>query len=364
MSGATDTSTHKSETPGTRPGLLPHTPKAATALGLARRRRSRLIGLAGLVIILLISCGLSLALGSKNIPGLEIWDGLTNPASPHYAVVTELRLPRTVLGLLAGLALGLAGALMQAMTRNPLADPGLLGINTGAAAAVVSAIHFLGINAFTGYLWFAFAGAALAGTAVYLIAGVTAATPARLALAGAALTAAGTAYVRTLELVDTDNLDQMRFWSVGSLNNAQSVPLVSIALIVLLGMGLVFALARPLNALALGDDAARSLGANPTVVRIAGIAAVTLLCGAATAACGPIVFVGLAVPHIVRAFVGASQLWTLLYCAVGGPIFLIVADVLGRVAGRPSEMQVGIVCAVIGGPFFIYLVTRRQAVRL
>lgn len=364
MSGATDHPQTHNHTLGPPAGKPLHVSATKTRHGLVQSRRNRLTGLAVLVGILALTCILSLTLGSKTIPFLEVWDGLINEDSPHYSVVSELRLPRTVLGLLAGLALGLAGALMQAMTRNPLADPGLLGINTGAAAAVVSAIHFLGINAFSGYLWFSFAGAALAGTAVYLIAGISAATPARLALAGAALTAAGTAYVRALELVDTDTLDQMRFWSVGSLNNAQVVPLLSVALIIGVGTAVVFALARPLNALALGDDAARSLGANPTTVRITGIVAITLLCGAATAACGPIVFVGLAVPHIVRAFVGANQLWTLLYCTVAGPIFLLTADVIGRIAGRPSEMQVGIVCAVIGGPFFIYLVTRRKVVRL
>ncbi|WP_035699033.1 FecCD family ABC transporter permease [Glycomyces tenuis] len=333
----------------------------ATGTPPTTRRVTGLLALTGVLAVLAV---LSVAVGSRAMDLAEVWSGLTDAASDAYPVVTELRLPRTALGLAAGAALGLAGALMQAMTRNPLADPGLLGVNTGAAAAVVTAVHFIGIASFTGTLLAAFAGAAIAAVACYLIAGAAGATPARLALAGAAITAAGYAYVSAVQLLDTATLEQMRFWSVGSLINAHTVPLpLIVGLIVAAGIVGVL-LARPLNALALGDATATGLGVDPRVLRIAGIAAITVLAGTATAACGPIVFVGLVVPHVVRAYTGPDQNWVLPYSMLTGAVFLLAADVLGRVVARPSELQVGIVCAVVGGPFFLYLVSRRKVARL
>lgn len=327
-------------------------------------RGRRVTGLAVLVGVIAVLAVLSVALGSRAMGLGEVWTGLTDPASDAYPVVTELRLPRTALGLAAGAALGLAGALMQAMTRNPLADPGLLGVNTGAAAAVVTSVYFLGFSSFIGTLGFAFAGAAIAAVGCYLIAGAASATPARLALAGAAVTAAGFAYVSAIQILDTATLEQMRFWSVGSLVNAHTVPLrLVVGLIFAASVGGVL-LARPLNALALGDATATGLGVDPRVLRATGIAMITVLAGTATAACGPIVFVGLVVPHIVRAFTGPDQNWVLPYSALAGSVFMLAADVLGRLLARPAELQVGIVCAVAGGPFFLYLVSRRKVARL
>lgn len=320
-----------------------------------------LLALAGALAVLAV---LSVAVGSRAMNLPEVWSGLTDTASDAYPVVTQMRLPRTALGLTAGAALGLAGALMQAMTRNPLADPGLLGVNTGAAAAVVTAVHFIGLTTFTGTLLVAFAGAAIASVACYLIAGAAGATPARLALAGAAVTAAGYAYVSAVQLLDTATLEQMRFWSVGSLVTAHTVPLPMVIGPVLAAGAAGVLLARPLNALALGDATATGLGVDPRVLRVAGIAAITVLAGTATAACGPIVFVGLVVPHVVRAYTGPDQNWVLPYSMLTGAVFLLAADVLGRVLARPSEFQVGIVCAVVGGPFFLYLVSRRKVARL
>ncbi len=320
-----------------------------------------LLALAGALAVLAV---LSVAVGSRAMNLPEVWSGLTDTASDAYPVVTQMRLPRTALGLTAGAALGLAGALMQAMTRNPLADPGLLGVNTGAAAAVVTAVHFIGLTTFTGTLLVAFAGAAIASVACYLIAGAAGATPARLALAGAAVTAAGYAYVSAVQLLDTATLEQMRFWSVGSLVTAHTVPLPMVIGPVLAAGAAGVLLARPLNALALGDATATGLGVDPRVLRVAGIAAITVLAGTATAACGPIVFVGLVVPHVVRAYTGPDQNWVLPYSMLTGAVFLLAADVLGRVLARPSELQVGIVCAVVGGPFFLYLVSRRKVARL
>ncbi|RKS74787.1 iron complex transport system permease protein [Actinomadura pelletieri DSM 43383] len=320
----------------------------------------RAAGLIGASLFLLTACALSLAVGAKPLSLGEAWDGLFHGDSSAYTIVHEMRLPRTLLGLLAGTALGLAGAVMQSLTRNPLADPGLLGINAGAAAAVVSAISFLGITSFTGFVWFAFAGAGSVAVLLYAVGGGRGATPARLALAGSALNAALFSYVNAVQLLDTSSLDRMRFWTVGSLAAAQDHTIVRVAPFVLVGLVAALLLARPLNAMAMGEDTARSLGADPARVRIVAIVTVTLLCGAATAACGPIIFVGLMVPHFVRALTGPDLRWLLPYCAVIAPGLMLAADVLGRVVVRPSELQVGIVTVVAGGPVFLYFVRRRR----
>ncbi|GLW62907.1 iron ABC transporter permease [Actinomadura rubrobrunea] len=328
----------------------------------AGRRTARAAGLAAAGCVLLVVLVLSLAVGAKPLSPGEAWRGLVDEASSGYTVVHQMRLPRTLLGLLAGMALGLAGAVMQSLTRNPIADPGLLGISAGAAAAVVSAISFLGIVSFLGFVWFAFAGAGAVAVLLYAVGGGRNATPARLALAGSALNAALYSYVNAVQLLDTVSLDRMRFWTVGSLAAAQSATVVRVAPFIVVGAVLALALARPLNALSMGDDAARALGTSPGRTRAVGIVTVTLLCGAATAACGPIVFVGLMVPHLVRVLTGPDLRWLLPYCAVLSPAILLAADVLGRVVVRPSELQVGIVTAVVGGPVFLHFVRRRRAV--
>ncbi|WP_433223832.1 FecCD family ABC transporter permease [Dactylosporangium sp. CS-047395] len=291
----------------------------------------------------------------------EVWQGLTDATSTGATVVRELRLPRTVLGLLVGLALGLAGALMQALTRNPLADPGLLGVNAGASAAVVSAIAFLGVTDLSGYVWFAFGGAALVSVVVYAVAGGRSSSPGSLALSGTAVSAALYAYVAAVQLLDTASLDRMRFWTAGSLAAARPGTAPLIAPFVLAGVVIAVLLARPLNALALGDDSARALGAHPGRIRIFAAVSIVLLCGAATAACGPIVFLGLMVPHLVRSFTGPDVRWLLLFSAILAPALLLTADVLGRVVARPGELQVGVVTAVLGGGFFLAIVRRRRA---
>ncbi|WP_423835368.1 FecCD family ABC transporter permease [Streptomyces tubbatahanensis] len=326
----------------------------------ARAPLARAAGLLASLLLLLVVLLLSLAFGARPLSLGDAWSGLVDSGSASWTVVHEMRLPRTLLGLLAGVALGLAGGVMQALTRNPLADPGLLGINAGAAAAVVTAISFFGVAGYTGYIGFAFLGAAAVSVLVYAVGGGRGATPARLALAGTALNAALVSYVSAVQLMDTASLDRMRFWQVGSLARAQDATVTSALPFIVVGALIALALARPLNALALGDDAARALGSRPTRTRVAAIVAITLLCGAATAACGPIVFVGLMVPHMVRALTGPDQRWMLPYCAVLSPVLLLAADILGRVLGRPSELQVGIVTVVLGGPFFLYFVRRRR----
>ena len=312
--------------------------------------------------LLAVAIALSLAVGARPLTLPEVWSGLVDPQAAAFTVVREMRLPRTLLGLAVGAALGLAGGVMQALTRNPLADPGLLGINAGASAAVVSAIAFLGVGSLDGYVWFAFAGAAAVAVGVWAVGGGRSATPGRLALAGAAVNAVLFAYVSAVQLIDSASLEMMRFWTVGSLAAASPSSAARIAPFIAVGLILVAALARPLNALALGDDAARALGARPAAVRVLSIVAITLLCGAATAACGPIVFVGLMVPHLVRPLTGPDLRWLLACSALLAPLILLAADVLGRVLARPGEVQVGIVTAVAGGAFFVYAVRRTRAV--
>ncbi|MGN9891810.1 FecCD family ABC transporter permease [Micromonospora sp. L31] len=341
------------------PTLSVTTLAAAPAPAPPTRRAGPAAALAAGLLLLLVVAVLSIAVGARPLSLTEVWHGLVSAASPEHAVVHRMRLPRTLLGLVAGAALGVAGALMQTLTRNPLADPGLLGINAGAAAAVASATALLGVGTAGGWIWFALLGAATVTVGVYAVGGGRRATPDRLALAGAALNAVLYSYVSAVMLLNSASLDRLRFWTVGSLANAEFATLRTVAPFVLAGLLVALAGARSLNALALGDDTARALGARPALVRGAAIAAITLLCGAATAACGPIVFVGLLVPHLVRVLTGPDLRWLLPACALYAPVLLLGADVLGRVLGRPGELQVGLVTAVLGGPLFLRLVARR-----
>lgn len=322
-----------------------------------------LVALAALAFILL----LSISVGAKPIPLHRVWELLFHDDHSEDAVVVhDLRIPRTMLGILVGAALGVAGALMQALTRNPLADPGLLGINAGAATAIVLGVALLGITSATQYVWFGFAGAALAAILVYGIGaqGRSGATPVRLALAGTAVTFALNAVINGITIVDTRVLDRYRFWLVGALGGHDTDVVWQIAPFLVVGLVLALAMARPLNALALGEDAGRALGAHVGRTRVAGAVAVTLLCGAATAAAGPIVFIGLTVPHIARALCGPDQRWVIPYSAVLAPALLLAADVIGRVIDRPGEIEVGVVTAILGGPIFVALIRRSRIAQL
>ncbi|WP_443042791.1 FecCD family ABC transporter permease [Streptomyces sp. NBC_00344] len=330
-----------------------------------KRSLPRAAGLLLALAVLLLVAVASIAIGAKAVPLSEVWHGLAHGSgSADDVLIREVRLPRTVLGLLVGAALGVAGAVMQALTRNPLAEPGVLGVNAGASAAVVSAISFLGITSLTAYVWFAFAGAAVVSVVVYALSGGRSANPVRLALAGTAVTFAMFGYVNAVQLLDSAALDKLRFWTVGSLASATGATVSQVWPFIAVGLAVSMLIGRPLNAMAMGDDTARALGAHLTRTRVLAMIAVTLLCGAATAACGPIVFIGLMVPHIVRAFTGPDMRWTLPYAAVLSPVLLLGADVVGRVVARPAELQVGIVTALIGGPVFIFLVRRRRMAQL
>ena len=327
----------------------------------ATRRRPRALA-GGLVVVfavlVLVALG-SVALGARSIPLSHVVDALTAPTgSSDDTVVRELRIPRTLLGIGVGAALGLAGALMQSLTRNPLADPGLLGVNEGAALGVTLAIGLFGIGDPAVYVWFAFGGAALAAVLVHSLGSAARSGPVRLALAGVAVGMVCTAVASAILRMDAQTFDRMRFWLTGSLASQGAGTLARLAPFMVGGVLLGLLLARPLNMLALGDDAGRALGVAVGRTRLLTAVAVTVLCGSATAGAGPLWFVGLAVPHAVRAVVGQDQRWVLPYSALVAPALLLAADVAGRLVARPGEVQVGIMCAVVGAPVFILLARR------
>ncbi|MEU5889190.1 iron chelate uptake ABC transporter family permease subunit [Streptomyces sp. NPDC047461] len=338
--------------------------RAETAPAPPTRRAIRALGLLVSVAILVLVALASIAIGAKELSMGQVWHGLFEDSGTYGDVVVTERLWRTLLGLLAGAALGLSGAVLQALTRNPLADPGLLGINAGASAAVVTAMTYFGVTSLTGYVWFAFLGAAAVGALVWFLGGSRGATPVRLALAGTAISAALYGYLQAVMITNEAALGKMRFWTVGSLSSASESSILQVLPFLAVGTVLALALARPLNAMEMGDDTAKALGANLNRTRALSMLAATVLCGAATAACGPIVFVGLMVPHVVRSFTGPDLRWIMPYATVLSPVLLLGADVIGRIVARPSELQVGIVTAILGGPVFIFLVRRRRTAQL
>jgi iron complex transport system permease protein len=309
----------------------------------------------------------SIALGSVQIGLGTVLEAFTAfDGSNEHIIVRELRVPRTLIGLAVGAALALSGALMQGLTRNPLAEPGILGVNHGAALAVVLAILLLGVSSPAGYVWFAFGGAAAAAVVVYGLGGVgsSRSTPVTLALAGSALAALLVSITSAVLVLDQASLDQYRFWVVGSLAGRDMDVFLAVAPFLAVGLVLALVAGRWLNALGLGEDVARSLGQRIALVRTTVAVAVVLLAGASVAAAGPVGFVGLAVPHAVRMVVGADWRWVLPYSALAGPVLLLAADVTGRLVVPPGELQVGIVTALVGVPVFVALARRRRLAEL
>jgi len=341
-------------------------PPSDTSAGLPPAARAG--GFALLALALVVVLALSITVGARPIALIDIWNALTafDPTQTNHKIILDLRLPRTLVGLLVGAALGLSGAILQGATRNPLADPGILGINAGATLCVVLGISVFGITQLSGYVWLAFLGAGAAMLVVYLVAslGREGATPVKLALAGAAVTAALTSVTSAILITNVETLDQIRFWQVGALTGRTTDILLQVAPFILAGIVLALITARILDGLALGDDVARGLGLKVQRGRaMVGFAAV-ILAGAATAAAGPIAFVGLTVPHLARAFTGPNYRWILPYSMLLAPILLLGADIIGRIIVPPGELQVGIVTAALGAPFFIALVRRRKLAEL
>lgn len=341
------------------PGGVP----ATSARARARTGRARAWGLAVAGLMLAAACVLSVAVGSLSVPPGQVWQALSDPSVHTIAAeAVRSRVPRTVLGLLVGAALACSGAIMQGLTRNPLADPGILGINAGAAVAIVIAMAYIGLTSAAQYIWFALAGAGLAAGAVWAIGtgGRGHATPLRLALAGAVLAAVLTSFTQALLLPHAQLLQSFRSWQAGGIDGARFTQIEQVLPFFVIGAAMAACSGPTLNALALGDEIATGLGTHVGRARLFLAVAAVLLAATSTALAGPIGFVGLIVPHAVRAMVGADYRWVLAWCVVVGPLLLLVADVVGRVITRPADVQVGILTAIIGAPVFIGLLRTRR----
>ncbi|QDQ12213.1 FecCD family ABC transporter permease [Streptomyces spectabilis] len=324
----------------------------------------RAVVMTAAVVALLLAVLFSLAVGARAIAPSAVLDALLRGGHSDAAeVVREMRVPRTVLGVMVGAALAVAGTALQGITRNPIADPGILGISQGASVGVVIAIAYAGTHTLTGYVWYAFAGAALAAVAVYAIAasGRGGATPVKLALGGAAINALLVSVTTGVLTTRAAALDEYRFWQVGALSGREAAIVGQTWPFLLGGLLLVLWVARGLDALALGEDVAKGLGQNVALVRVVGGLGATVLTGVGVAAAGPIAFIGLAVPHIARALIGSDHRWVLPLAALLGPVMLLVSDTVGRIVFPPSEVPAGVMTALIGVPFLVTLV-RRKAV--
>jgi iron complex transport system permease protein len=309
----------------------------------------------------------SLAVGSRPIPLHEVVDALfTDADSDNATVITSQRLPRTVLALVAGAALGVAGALMQGHTRNPLAEPGLFGVNAGASFGVAVLVFAFGVEATGATVVAALVGAGAVSVVVFLLGlgSMRRGAMVMLAVLGTTMAALLSALTSALILLDRQTLDVLRFWEVGAVSN-RDLELAG-PLLVVVGIGFVLAAANAfsLNALALGDDVARALGTRVRRARVLGIVGVTLLAGAATAVCGPIAFVGLVAPHLARVLSGHDYRWLVPYAGLVGAVVLTLADTVGRVAAPPGELQAGVVVVVVGAPLLIAITRRRRLVAL
>jgi ABC-type Fe3+-siderophore transport system permease subunit len=326
-------------------------------------RRRRLLGLGIALLVLLALLVLSVMIGSTAIPPTVVWDALLHPSTDiDQFSIRDFRLPRTIVGLVVGVALGVSGALIQALTRNPLADPGLLGVHAGASFAVTVAVALLGVRGVQGYMWFAFAGA-LVVTLMVLALGSTrqGSSPVVLVLAGVCVGAVLGGARDALQLTDPEAFDVMRSWIAGSIVARPLdvvwpiLPFFAVALV------LTFAVSGALNAMALGDELAVAQGVRLARTRALAVVALTLLAGGATAIAGPIAFVGLMVPHVARWIVGPHQRWIFAYSALLGASLLLASDILGRIVLHPSEVPVGIVTAFVGAPVLIALARRKKA---
>ena len=342
---------------------MTHPGSTELTLGALRRsRQGRLFWLLVVLVILAGACVLSVSFGTRNVGWADILSGIRGTTETMAQAVVAVRVPRTVLAAVAGAALGLAGAVMQGITRNPLADPGILGVNAGAAMAVVIGIAWFGMETLNAFLWTAVLGAGVAACFVYAVGslGRGGATPLKLALAGAATSIASASFTVAIILPRNDIAGGVRSWQVGGVGGASFDAILPCLPFLVVGLMLCLLSARSLNLLALGDDAAAGLGARVAWARGGAALGAVLLCGATTAICGPIGFVGLVVPHLCRLLVGVDHRWLLPFSALTGGILLIVADVMGRFLARPSEMDVGIVTAFIGAPVFIWIVRKRR----
>lgn len=329
-----------------------------------RSNRLRSLWLAGLLTLLAVLLALSCTIGTREVGWTDIAAALAGQIDSIGQAAVTVRIPRTLLGLLAGAALGLAGAIMQGVTRNPLADPGILGVNMGASLAVVLGVTWFDIASADAYIWTAVFGAACSAIFVYAVGslGRGGATPLKLALAGAATSVAFSSMVLAVVLPRADIAGGIRSWQIGGVGGATFDRILPVLPFLAVGFAISLLSARKLNSLALGDELAAGLGERVVAARAVAAFGAILLCGATTAVCGPIGFLGLIVPHLCRSLVGIDHRWLLPFSALGGACLLLGADIVGRIIARPGELDVGIVTALVGAPFFIWIV-RRQRVR-
>jgi iron complex transport system permease protein len=338
-------------------------PESGVAI-VRRPTRSRLVWLAIAFVVVAGLAFASISIGSRVVSWDEIVGALAgNQDGLGQGAVTK-RIWRTALALLLGAALGVSGAVMQGVTRNPLADPGILGVNMGASLAVVTGIAWFGLWSFSSFIWTAILGAALTAVFVYVVGslGRDGATPLKLALAGAATSAAAASFISAVVLPRGDIAGSVRSWQIGGVGGATIEAITTVLPFLAVGALICFGCARALNSLALGDELAAGLGERVAYVRALASLGAVLLCGAATAVAGPIAFGGLVIPHLCRLLVGVDHRWLLPFSALTGAALLTVSDIVGRIIARPEEIDVGIITALVGAPFFIYIV-RRQKVR-
>ena len=327
--------------------------------GVSRQLRRCLAALILLTALAVTAALCSIAFGTRVVGIGEIVGGLSGSRTDIGALVVAERVPRTVVALVAGAALGVSGALMQAVTRNPIADPGILGVNIGASLAILIGVAFLDISGASQFLWFALIGATLTAVFVYAVGslGPGGPTPVKLALAGVATSAVLSCAISAVMLPRAQGLDDYRFWQMGSLGRGNWSSLTTIAPFLAVATVLALLVAGPLNSLALGEEMAIGLGVNVTRTRLAAASAGVLLCSAVTAVIGPIGFVGLMVPHTVRMLCGPDHRWLLPLSALCGADLLTLSDVVGRVVSRPSAaLPVAVVTAFIGAPILIMIV--------
>ena len=311
--------------------------------------------------LLSIMAVFSISLGAKNIAFSKVVDVLlgNDPDSLEAAIILQ-RIPRTVFGILAGGALGISGALMQSITRNPIADPSILGVNTGASLFVVAGIAFFNITVAYQYIWLAIIGAGVTAVFVYSVAsmGKDGATPLKLALSGSAVSIVLGSLVSTIMLPNNRVMEAFRFWQVGSIGSATWENIMLISPFLIVGFIISMFISGYLNNLALGDEAATALGTNVVMTRTIGALSSVLLCGATTALAGPIGFVGLIIPHIIRLIFGSEMSKMLPLSFLGSAILMLVSDIIGRIISLPGETEVGIVTAVLGAPVFILAIRK------
>jgi iron complex transport system permease protein len=340
---------------------------SANAASVARgvgSSRSRALWLVALLIALGALCAASIAIGTRDVAWDDIAGALAGRTDSIAQAAVTVRIPRTLLAVLAGASLAVAGLVLQGVTRNPLGDPGILGINMGASLAVVIGVAWFGIASSEAYIWTAILGAGSSGVFIYTIAslGRGGPTPLKLALAGAATSIAFSSLVVAVMMTRGDISTGLHSWQIGGVGGATFERMGHVIPFLAVGFIISLACSRKLNALALGDEMAAGLGENVAWTRGLAAFGAIVLCGATTAICGPITFVGLIIPHLCRLLVGIDHRWLLPFSAITGACLLLVADILGRIIARPSELDVGIVTAFVGAPFFIWVV-RRQRIR-